>query len=212
MRVRNGQPGYRARWPAPSADPYAPDPPNLEKEKQERRREVWKKAQRKARAAKTRALRRKGIFPQKAGRQATPKTWRKIIAFDAKQRYSNSRQEVFNRMAELTTWSRAPRNMDEVQSVLIAMAKKVGSVYGVILSVGRQGDELIFVDEHGEPVIDPGGLDNPATTIMCAQNHEIDSGDFLKLFAARSLYAALTLRFNALDTSTTSVPSYEKQA
>lgn len=102
-------------------------------------------------------------------------------------------------MAELETWSRAPRNLDEVQLILQAMAKRVGQTYGVFLNVGRREDNLVFVDEAGEDVVDPGGSGNAASTILCATGNEIDSGDFLKLFAARSLYAALTVRFNAVD-------------
>jgi hypothetical protein len=100
---------------------------------------------------------------------------------------------------QVRTWSRAPRNLDEVQSILIAMAKKVGVIYGVFISVGLRGDCLFFVDEKGDDIIDPGGVDNPASSILCATAREVDSGDFLKLFAARSLYAALTVRFSQSD-------------
>jgi hypothetical protein len=102
-------------------------------------------------------------------------------------------------MSDLQSTQRAPRNFDEVQGVLIAMAKKIGSIYGVAISVGKRGDELIFVSDDGLEIIDPGGLNNSASTILCASGREIDSGDFLKLFAARSLYAALAVRFNAID-------------
>lgn len=102
---------------------------------------------------------------------------------------------------ETKPWSRAPRNLDEVASILVSMAGKVGQVYGVHLSVGLRGDELFFVDEIGEDIIDPGGVGNAATAILCASAHEVDSGDFLKLFAARSLYAALAVRFNQADRS-----------
>lgn len=195
-------------WPAPSADPFAPDPPNLAA-LAEKRREDWRIAQRKTREKKARELRRQEAREaQKLQKMGLSQF--QSIARNAKELYSERRQEVFNKMNEqLSTWNRPPRNMDEVQSVLIAMAKKVGSVYGVPLSVGRLGESLIFVDERGEQVVDPGGLDSPATTIVCAEAHEIDSGDFLKLFAARSLYAALTVRFNQMDMSTGSVPSYE---
>jgi hypothetical protein len=205
MRRVKFKPGM---WPAPSADPFAPDPPNLAA-LAEKRREDWRVAQRKSREKKAREVRRQEAREaQKL--QKMPLSQFQSIARNAKESYSERRQEVFNAMSEqLSTWNRPPRNMDEVQSVLIAMAKKVGAVYGVPLSVGRLGESLIFVDERGEHVVDPGGLDNPATTILCAEAFEIDSGDFLKLFAARSLYAALTVRFNALDSSTTSVPSYE---
>jgi hypothetical protein len=104
-------------------------------------------------------------------------------------------------MTDPQTTERAPRNFDQVQGVLIKVAQRVGMSQGVFLSVGRRGDELIFVDEGGNDIIDPGGVDNAATSILCASGREIDSGDFLKLFAARSLYAALTVRFNLLDAS-----------
>jgi hypothetical protein len=102
-------------------------------------------------------------------------------------------------MSDLQTTERAPRNFDEVQGSLIQMAKKVGYIYGVFLSVGRRGDDLVFVDENGLDIIDPGGPGNAATTVLCATGGEIDSGNFLKLFAARSLYAAITIRFNQID-------------
>jgi hypothetical protein len=100
---------------------------------------------------------------------------------------------------ELKSWSRAPRNLDEVQTLLIGLAKKVGAVYGVFLSVGRRGEDLFFVDEAGEDIIDPGGINNAASSILCATAREVDAGDFLKLFAARALYAAVTVRFNSVD-------------
>jgi hypothetical protein len=187
----------KIKWPAPSPSPSAADPAPLDWLK-ERRRAFWREAQAKSRAEKKRALCREE--PRKRGRpKGPPPTWRRVIAFDAKQSYSDSRQRVFNRMAELETWSRAPRNLDEVQIVLQAMAKRVGQTYGVFLNVGRREDGLVFVDEAGENIIDPGGTGNPASAIPCASGEEIDSGDFLKLFAARSLYAALTVRFNAID-------------
>jgi len=102
-------------------------------------------------------------------------------------------------MAELETWNRAPRNLDEVQFILQAMAKRVGQTYGVFLNVGRRGDDLMFINEAGEDIVDPGGTGNAASSILCAEAREVDSGDFLKLFAARSLYAALTVRFNQAD-------------
>ena len=97
---------------------------------------------------------------------------------------------------------RAPRNLDEVQTILIGMAARVGQVYGVHLSVGRRLDSLTFVDELGEEIMDPGGVGNGPSPILCATGAEVDSGDFLKLFAARSLYAALTVRFNQADLET----------
>ena len=58
-------------------------------------------------------------------------------------------------MIKLETWSRAPRNLDEVQIILQAMAKRVGQTYGVFLNVGRRGDALIFVEQvrrgHHQP-------------------------------------------------------------
>lgn len=106
-------------------------------------------------------------------------------------------------MTDLEPWNRAPRNFDDVHQVLIAMAKRVGTAYGVYLSVGRREDDLTFVDESGSDIIDPGGPGNPASSILCATGREVDNGDFLKLFAARSLYAALTVRFNQADAGRT---------
>jgi hypothetical protein len=187
----------KIKWPAPAPSPSAADPAPLDWLK-ERRRAFWREAQAKSRAAKKRALCREE--PKKRGRpKGPPPTWRRVIAFDAKQSYSDSRQRAFNRMAELETWNRAPRNLDEVQFILQAMAKRVGQTYGVFLNVGRRGDDLMFINEAGEDIVDPGGTGNAASSILCAEAREVDSGDFLKLFAARSLYAALTVRFNQAD-------------
>lgn len=102
-------------------------------------------------------------------------------------------------MEQLESWSRAPRSLDEVQTALVAMAKRVGQTYGVFISVGRRADDLVFVDENGEDIVDPGGTGNPASAVLCASHEEIDNGMFLKLFAGRSLYAAITVRFNMID-------------
>lgn len=103
-------------------------------------------------------------------------------------------------MTDLQSTERAPRNFDEVQGALISMSRKVGLIYGVFLSVGRRGDSLVFVDEGGNEIVDPGGPENAASQILCASHFEIDSGNFLKLFGPRASYAALTVRFNHIDT------------
>jgi hypothetical protein len=175
------------RWLLP---PGTPDPYKLANK-------ARLQAHKEARREKARIIRTKDAVKKQKTQKI--KTLRQLIAFDAIQRYSDRRQREFNKLAELETWNRAPRNLDEVQSMLTMMAKRVGLVYGGFLSVGRRGDDLIFVDATGEDVVDPGGVDNPATSILCATAQEIDSGEFLKLFAARSLYAALTTRFNVLD-------------
>lgn len=160
----------------------------------------WRLAKQKSLEKKARALRlEKAALEREEKKKKTPNKWRKVIAFDAKQSYNDRRQREFNRLQKLETWSRAPRNLDEVQTLLVVMAKKVGQIYGVFLSVGRRDDNLVFVNEAGEDIVDPGGVGNPASSVMCAAADEIDSGDFLKLFAARSLYAALTVRFNQID-------------
>ena len=51
----------------------------------------------------------------------------------------------------------------------------------------------MFVDDIGDPVIDDFAPED-SKTIICASQQEITDGSFLKLFAARSLYAALTLK------------------
>jgi hypothetical protein len=101
--------------------------------------------------------------------------------------------------SEAKSWNRPPRNLDEVLKTLIPMAKKVGSIYGVFLSVGLRGDCLFFVDEGGHDIIDPGGVGNPASSVLCATASEIDSGDFLKLFSGRVLYASLVIRFTQAE-------------
>ncbi len=96
---------------------------------------------------------------------------------------------------------RGPRNLDSVQDLLTGMAAKIGKIYGVHLAVGRREDCLTFVDENGDDIIDPGGVGNAPCAILCATFKEVDPGDFLKLFAARSLYAACTVRFNEAELS-----------
>lgn len=102
-------------------------------------------------------------------------------------------------MTDLRSMSRAPRNLDEAHRILSAMARKMGFIYGVYLSVGVRGDCMYFVDEGGLDIIDPGGLDNPASSVLCATAKEIDTGAFLQLFAGRALYASIVIRFNMAD-------------
>jgi hypothetical protein len=92
------------------------------------------------------------------------------------------------------------RSVDSVELVLQKMAQKVGHLYGVELSVrraesnGPHGAELIFVDSDKDPIVDGD------EAVLCCTAEEIASGDFLKLFAARSLYAALAQRFYEAET------------
>ena len=92
------------------------------------------------------------------------------------------------------------RSVDDVALILEKMAQKVGHVYGVEISVRRRaengpnGAELIFVDDAGDPIEDEGD------PILCCNAEEIENGAFLKLFAARSLYAALAHRFYEAET------------
>ena len=86
------------------------------------------------------------------------------------------------------------RSVEDVELILASMSQKIGHVYGVELSVRQAPDtELVFVDAAGDPVVD-----NEEAILAC-NAAEIESGDFLKLFAARSLYAALALRFQEHD-------------
>jgi hypothetical protein len=86
-----------------------------------------------------------------------------------------------------------PLTIAEAQSVLSRAARNVGRVYGVGLSVGQQNDGLVFVDDLGDPVIDDFAPEGESE-IVCASQQEIADGSFLKLFAARSLYASLALK------------------
>jgi hypothetical protein len=100
--------------------------------------------------------------------------------------------------AELIAETR--RSVDSVELALAKVAQKVGHLYAVELSVrraesnGPHGAELIFVDKDNEPVADG------AEAILACTAEEIASGDFLKLFAARALYAALAQRFYESET------------
>jgi hypothetical protein len=92
------------------------------------------------------------------------------------------------------------RSVDSVELVLAKMAQAVGHVYGIELSVrraesnGPNGAELIFIDSDNDPVVDG------SEAILCCTAEEIASSDFLKLFAARALYAALAQRFYEAET------------
>jgi hypothetical protein len=90
-----------------------------------------------------------------------------------------------------------PLTMERAQSALARTARNVGRVYGVGLSVGQQNDMLVFVDDLGDPVIDDFAPEG-STAIQCASQQEIRDGTFLKLFAARSLYASLTLKLTEI--------------
>jgi hypothetical protein len=61
------------------------------------------------------------------------------------------------------------------------------------MSAGQQGNELIFVDDLGDPVVDDFASEG-APAVVCASQQELDDGSFLKLFSARSLYASLALK------------------
>lgn len=92
------------------------------------------------------------------------------------------------------------RSVDAVELILQKMAQKVGHVYGVEISVRRRaengpnGAEIIFVDADGDPIEDDG------EPILTCNVEEIENGNFLKLFAARVLYAALAQRFYEAET------------
>jgi hypothetical protein len=92
------------------------------------------------------------------------------------------------------------RSVDSVELVLAKTVQPVGHLYGVDISVrraeqnGPHGAELIFVDGNGDPIADDG------EAILACTAEEIASGDFLKLFAARALYAALAQRFFESET------------
>jgi hypothetical protein len=90
-----------------------------------------------------------------------------------------------------------PLTMEQAQSVLMRAARNVGRIYGVGLSVGLQSMGLVFVDDLGDPVVDDFAPEGP-TMVPAASPAEINDGSFLKLFAARSLYASLVLKFTEI--------------
>jgi hypothetical protein len=90
-----------------------------------------------------------------------------------------------------------PLTIEQAQSVLARAARNVGRIYSVGLSVGRKSNGLMFVDDLGEDVVDDFAPDGPLA-IPCASEDEVNDGSFLKLFAARSLYAALTLKIGEI--------------
>ncbi len=90
-----------------------------------------------------------------------------------------------------------PLTIQQAQSVLSRAARNVGRIYSVGLSVGQQSNGLMFTDDLGEAVVDDFAPDGPMA-IPCASEEELKDGTFLKLFAARSLYAALTLKIGEI--------------
>ena len=90
-----------------------------------------------------------------------------------------------------------PLTMQQAQSVLARAARNVGRIYSVGLSVGMQSNGLMFIDDLGASVVDDFTPEGPLA-IPCASEEEIANGSFLKLFAARSLYAALTLKIGEI--------------
>ena len=90
-----------------------------------------------------------------------------------------------------------PLTIEQAQSALSRAARQVGRIYSVGLSVGRQSDGLVFVDDLGAHVIDDFAPEG-SMVIPCASEEEIANGTFLKLFAARSLYAALVLKLSEI--------------
>jgi hypothetical protein len=98
---------------------------------------------------------------------------------------------------EKTERKHEPLTIEQAQSVLARAARNVGRIYSVGLSVGRQSNGLMFVDDLGANVIDDFAPEGPLA-IPCASDDEIRDGSFLKLFAARSLYAALTLKIDEI--------------
>jgi hypothetical protein len=90
-----------------------------------------------------------------------------------------------------------PLTIQQAQSVLSRAARNVGRIYSVGLSVGQQSNGLMFVDDLGAPVVDDFAPEGPMM-IPCCSEEELRDGNFLKLFAARSLYAALTLKIGEI--------------
>ena len=97
-----------------------------------------------------------------------------------------------------------PLTMPQAQSILSRAARQVGRIYGVGLSVGLQSNGLIFCDDLGEAVVDDFSPEGPVM-VPCASQEEVADGTFLKMFAARSLYAALTLKIGEIIESETAV-------
>ena len=90
-----------------------------------------------------------------------------------------------------------PLTIQQAQSILSRAARNVGRIYSVGLSVGQQSNGLMFVDDLGAPVVDDFAVEG-ALVIPCASEDELRSGEFLKFFAARALYAALTLKIGEI--------------
>lgn len=86
-----------------------------------------------------------------------------------------------------------PLTIQQAQNVLSRAARNVGRIYSVGLAVGQQSNGLMFVDDLGNPVVDDFAPEGPLA-IPCCSEEELQSGEFLKFFAARSMYAALTLK------------------
>lgn len=76
----------------------------------------------------------------------------------------------------------------ELLSGFRQLAKRIGTLCGVEMSVEPLGDLLFFVDDQGDRIVD-GDSD-----ILCCTLEEANEGDALKLFSGRAMYAATTLK------------------
>lgn len=81
-------------------------------------------------------------------------------------------------------------NLDEAQDIVAPVARKLGLLYGAVLSVERRGDSLVFVDDREDVIINP--TTNGAE--ICATAAEVESGEWMNLFATRALLAAMIQR------------------
>lgn len=81
------------------------------------------------------------------------------------------------------------RTAFSVRPLLHKFAEEIGKQYGVTLGVAHTPDGLFFINDTGEIV-----RDGPVH-IICCNDEECASGDFLKFFVARVHYAALCQAF-----------------
>ena len=81
------------------------------------------------------------------------------------------------------------RSTFEVRPLLESFAKKIGELFGVILTVTHTPDGLFFTNELGDII-----QDGPVHCICCTDD-EVGSGEFIMFFGPRAFRAAMAQAF-----------------
>lgn len=81
------------------------------------------------------------------------------------------------------------RSAFEVRPLLEKVAASIGAAHGVVLGVTHTPEGLFFTNGTGDIV-----QDGPVH-LICCNDEEVATGDFLKFFTPRCFYAALCEAF-----------------